>query len=68
MPGRRIDGKDHVYFDPLCRILTSEQLSGVIAHELGHFKGADTKFLGGHPNPAIDGYLKTGQREDHSGR
>ncbi len=24
--------------------------------------------LGGHPNPAIDGYLKTGQREDHSGR
>ncbi len=29
---------------PLCRILTSEQLSGVIAHELGHFKGADTKF------------------------
>ena len=29
---------------PLCRILTSEQLSGVIAHELAHFKGADTKF------------------------
>jgi Zn-dependent protease with chaperone function len=29
---------------PLCRILTGEQLSGVIAHELGHFKGADTKF------------------------
>jgi Zn-dependent protease with chaperone function len=29
---------------PLCRILTSEQLSGVIAHELGHFIGADTKF------------------------
>ena len=29
---------------PLCRILTVEQLSGVIAHELGHFKGADTKF------------------------
>ena len=29
---------------PLCRILTIEELSGVIAHELGHFKGADTKF------------------------
>jgi Zn-dependent protease with chaperone function len=29
---------------PLCHILTSEQLSGVIAHELGHFKGEDTKF------------------------
>jgi Zn-dependent protease with chaperone function len=29
---------------PLCRILTVEELSGVIAHELGHFKGADTNF------------------------
>jgi Zn-dependent protease with chaperone function len=29
---------------PLCRILTIEELSAVIAHELGHFKGADTAF------------------------
>jgi hypothetical protein len=24
-------------------------------------------FLGGHPKPAIDGHLKTGQRRKHSG-
>ena len=29
---------------PLCRILTIQELSAVIAHELGHFKGADTAF------------------------
>ena len=29
---------------PLCRILTTDELSGVIAHELGHFKGEDTAF------------------------
>jgi Zn-dependent protease with chaperone function len=35
---------------PLCRIITLEEFSGIIAHELGHFKGADTKFsLGFYP-------------------
>lgn len=29
---------------PLCRILSSGEFSAVIGHELGHFKGLDTKF------------------------
>jgi Zn-dependent protease with chaperone function len=29
---------------PLCRILTFDELKGVLAHELGHFKGLDTRF------------------------
>lgn len=29
---------------PLCRILNNEELAAVIGHELGHFKGEDTKF------------------------
>ena len=29
---------------PLCRILSSSEFSAVIGHELGHFRGLDTKF------------------------
>jgi Zn-dependent protease with chaperone function len=29
---------------PLCHLLTVEELSAVIAHELGHFRGSDTVF------------------------
>ncbi len=29
---------------PLCRMLSKDELSAVIGHELGHFKGFDTKF------------------------
>jgi Zn-dependent protease with chaperone function len=29
---------------PLCRILSKEELTAIIGHELGHFKGQDTKF------------------------
>lgn len=29
---------------PLCRILTTGEFSAVLGHELGHFKGKDTKF------------------------
>lgn len=29
---------------PLCRILTEDEFHSIVGHELGHFKGADTKF------------------------
>ncbi|WP_448592708.1 M48 family metallopeptidase [Thermoflexus hugenholtzii] len=29
---------------PLCRILSVEELTSIIGHELGHFKGQDTRF------------------------
>jgi Zn-dependent protease with chaperone function len=29
---------------PLCRILSTEEFTAVIGHELGHYKGSDTKF------------------------
>ncbi|MCW5978068.1 MAG: M48 family metalloprotease [Bryobacteraceae bacterium] len=29
---------------PLCRILSKQELTSIIGHELGHFKGEDTKF------------------------
>jgi len=56
---------------PLCRILTSEQLSGVIAHELGHFRGADTKFsLKFYPiyRGAVDSLQAVAQAAAHSER
>lgn len=56
---------------PLCRILTSEQLSAVIAHELGHFKGADTKFsLKFYPiyRGAFDSLHALAQAASHSER
>lgn len=29
---------------PLCRILSNREMTSIIGHELGHFKGKDTKF------------------------
>lgn len=29
---------------PLCRILSKEELTAIVGHELGHFKGQDTRF------------------------
>jgi Zn-dependent protease with chaperone function len=29
---------------PLCRILTTQEFSAIIGHELGHYKGQDTRF------------------------
>ncbi len=55
----------------LCRILTVEELSGVIAHELGHFMGADTKFsLKFYPiyRGAIDSLHGVAQAAAHSER
>lgn len=56
---------------PLCRILTSKQLSGVIAHELGHFRGADTQFsLKFYPiyRGAVDSLQAVAQAAAHSDR
>ncbi len=56
---------------PLCRILTNEQLSAVIAHELGHFKGADTEFsLKFYPiyRGAIDSLQAVAQAAERSDR
>ncbi len=39
-----LSGRTMYLSAPLCRILTPKELSAVIAHELGHFKGADTAF------------------------
>jgi Zn-dependent protease with chaperone function len=41
---RRVTGRTMYLSVPLCRILTIEELSAVIAHELGHFRGEDTAF------------------------
>jgi Zn-dependent protease with chaperone function len=40
----KLDGRTLYCSLPLCRILTEEELISVIGHELGHFKGEDTKF------------------------
>jgi len=39
-----ITGRTMYLSVPLCHLLTVEELSAVIAHELGHFRGADTVF------------------------
>jgi Zn-dependent protease with chaperone function len=39
-----LSGRTMYLSAPLSRILTPKELSAVIAHELGHFKGADTAF------------------------
>ncbi len=39
-----LDGRTLYCSMPLCRILSKEELVAVIGHELGHFKGEDTKF------------------------
>lgn len=43
-PDRTLGGRTMYISAPLCRILSIQQLRAVIAHELGHFKGADTDF------------------------
>ncbi len=42
--GGRQTGRSMYISLPLCRILTVAELTSVIAHELGHFKGEDTAF------------------------
>lgn len=39
-----LEGRSLYLSLPLCRILTKDELSAVIAHEMGHFIGQDTKF------------------------
>jgi Zn-dependent protease with chaperone function len=40
----RLNGRTLYCSLPLCRILSEEEFTSVIGHELGHFKGQDTKF------------------------
>lgn len=40
----RLSGRTLYCSLPLCRILSKEELTSIIGHELGHFKGEDTKF------------------------
>ncbi len=40
----RLTGRTLYCSLPLARILTRDEFIGVIGHELGHFRGADTKF------------------------
>jgi Zn-dependent protease with chaperone function len=40
----RLKGRTMFLSLPLCGILTPNELSAIIAHELGHFRGSDTKF------------------------
>lgn len=42
--GEAVTGRTMYLSVPLCRILTVEELSAVIAHELAHFRGEDTVF------------------------
>ncbi|HEX9444238.1 MAG TPA: M48 family metalloprotease [Candidatus Binatia bacterium] len=41
---RRLWGRTLYLSLPLCRILSRDELLGVLGHELGHFKGLDTQF------------------------
>lgn len=43
-PDARLTGRTLFVSLPLCRILTTDELRGVVAHEMGHFKGQDTEY------------------------
>ena len=40
----QLEGRTMYLSLPLCRILTIAEISAIIGHELGHFKGLDTNF------------------------
>jgi Zn-dependent protease with chaperone function len=42
--GKTLTGRTMYLSLPLCRVLCPQELSAVIAHELAHFKGEDTRF------------------------
>ncbi len=45
LPGSRSLGDETLYLSlPLMRILSREELTAVLGHELGHFKGEDTEY------------------------
>lgn len=45
VPGQTIHRDETLYLSlPLMRILSREELAAVVGHELGHFRGEDTKF------------------------
>ena len=41
---QKLQGRTLYISAPLCRIITADQFAAVVGHELGHFKGNDTKF------------------------
>lgn len=45
-PGETLTGRTLFCSLPLARILTIDELTAIIGHELGHFRGEDTKFSG----------------------
>ena len=73
-----IDWKDHDQASPArevhLRIAGANRESGgirLLPSDIRHLDEKSREWLsnglGGHPNPAIDGHLKTGQRRKHSG-
>ena len=44
LPGSQLAGESLYISLPLCRILTLNELHAIVAHELTHFQGEDTKF------------------------
>ena len=47
IPGATLNGETMYLSLPLCRILSQDEFRSVIAHELAHFQGQDTKFSRG---------------------
>jgi len=45
-PAEQLTGRTLFCSLPLARILTIDELTAIIGHELGHFRGEDTKFSG----------------------
>jgi len=63
--GRAIEKEDILYIRTLIEQYPKESRRklSVRVCEAWQWRQANGAFLGGHPNPAIEGHLKTGHRE-----